>query len=134
LKYHPAGRPDAHRGLHRRAGGGLILEVTMSTRASVIVKDQPYKLYFYQHCDGYPEGLGETLRKVLQDENVKRHKGDIEYLCGAIIMEVNRSYIERNESLPDLVPAVGIHGDEEYTYIINADTLDLKTIKGAREE
>ena len=33
----------------------------MSTRANIILKDSYDKLYFYRHCDGYPEGVAPTL-------------------------------------------------------------------------
>lgn len=100
----------------------------MSTRASVQVYDERNTIYFYQHCDGYPEGLGEWLKQCLALPKVSRHKGDIEYLCGALLMEANRDYIEKNLSCPDLVPAVSYHGDESYTYKINADTLEMETV------
>ena len=37
----------------------------MSTRAQVIIQDQSDQLWFYRHCDGYPDGVRETLWKFL---------------------------------------------------------------------
>lgn len=101
----------------------------MSTRASVIVKDANDKLFFYQHSDGYPDGLGKTLVEFLESDKAKKQKYDLEYFAGVMLMEVNRDYIENNLSLPDLVPALGLHGDESYQYIIDVDNFILETIK-----
>jgi len=104
----------------------------VSTRASIQLIDGSDTLYFYQHSDGYPEGLGEWLRRCLQLPCVQGCKGDIEYLAGMLLMEVNRDYIERNQRQPDMVPALDVHGDESYTYVIDANTLELLTLKGAK--
>lgn len=100
----------------------------MSTRASVQIIDGKDVLYFYQHSDGYPEGLGKTLEEALKVPLVAGCKNDAEYLAGALLMEVNRG----NDGLPDIVPAFSVHGDESYTYRIDAATLELTTLKGAR--
>ena len=105
----------------------------MSTRASVQIIDGDNVLYFYQHSDGYPEGLGKTLQQVLAKKNVSGCLDDAEYLAGFLLMEVNRDFIERNLSLPDLVPAFGVHGDEAYTYRIDSHTLQITTLKGAKQ-
>jgi len=105
----------------------------MSTRASVQIVDGNDCLYFYQHSDGYPEGLGETLKSVLTLPGVISQKNDIEYLAGMIMMEVNRGYVEQKQRMPDMMPALGVHGDEAYTYRIDANTLELKTLKGAKD-
>lgn len=103
----------------------------MSTRASVQIIDGDEALYFYQHSDGYPEGLGKWLQRCLSLPQVQECKDDAEYLAGLLMMEVNRDYIERNQRLPDMVPAFGVHGDESYTYRIDASTLELTTLRGA---
>jgi hypothetical protein len=103
----------------------------MSTRASIQLVDGDDVLYFYQHSDGCPEGLGEWLRRCLQLPCVQGCKDDIEYLAGMLMMEVNRDYIERNQHLPDMVPALGVHGDESYTYRIDVSTLALEIMRGA---
>lgn len=104
----------------------------MSTRASIQLIDGEDTLFFYQHSDGYPEGLGAWLSRCLKLPQIQECKDDIEYLAGILIMEVNRDYIERNQRLPDMVPALGVHGDESYTYVIDAKTLELLTLKGAK--
>ena len=38
----------------------------MSTRASIIIKDEDEKLIFYRHSDGYPTGTMPTLNKFLE--------------------------------------------------------------------
>jgi len=103
----------------------------MSTRASIQIIDGDDVFYFYQHSDGYPEGLGEWLGRCLQLPKVQDCKDDPEYLAGVLMMEVNRDYIERNLRLPDMIPATFVHGDEAYTYQIDAKTLEMKTLRGA---
>lgn len=103
----------------------------MSTRASIQIIDGDDVLYFYQHSDGYPEGLGVKLSKCLQMPKLQEYKDDAEYLAGFLMMEVNRDYIERSQRMPDMVPALGVHGDESYTYQINASTLEMVALNGA---
>lgn len=96
----------------------------MSTRASVKVYDDRNALYFYQHCDGYPRGLGATLKGFLETAQAKSCKDDLEYLCGYMLLHIN----DKGSSI-NVVPAVGVHGDEDYQYAINAKTLDMETIR-----
>jgi len=105
----------------------------MSTRASVQIIDGDEVLYFYQHSDGYPEGLGKTLERTLAIKAVADCVDDAEYLAGMLLMEVNRDFIERNLNQPDLVPAFSVHGDESYTYRIDSHTLELTTLRGAQK-
>jgi len=105
----------------------------MSTRASIQIIDGDEVLYFYQHCDGCPEGLGVWLSECLQLPKIQECKDDAEYLAGFLMMEVNRDYIECSQRMPDMVPALGVHGDESYTYQINASTLEMITLNGARK-
>ncbi len=98
----------------------------MSTRASVVVRDNHSKIFLYQHSDGYPTGLGKTLAEFLETNTAKNHKEDVEYLAGALVAWVNHDNISGGSSM-DLVPAVGVHGDEQYQYVIDADTLRLDT-------
>lgn len=106
----------------------------MSTRANVKIFDRHNALYFYQHSDGYPDGLGAWLKRCLSLDKVKQHINDIEYLAGVLIMEYNEDYFKKNLSFPDLVPAVGIHGDESYFYEVNSETLELKIYNRSRVE
>lgn len=97
----------------------------MSTRASVVVRDNHMKLFMYQHSDGYPSGLGETIKAFLDTGFARNAKEDVEYLAGALISFVNYDNIHKNYSLMDLTPTLSVHGDEEYQYVIDADTLRL---------
>ena len=38
----------------------------MSTRATIILKDEYHQLYFYRHSDGYPEVTGESLKQFMK--------------------------------------------------------------------
>lgn len=100
----------------------------MSTRASVIVKDDRDIFYLYQHSDGYPQGLGETIKEFLDSHYARNSKDDIDYLAGALISFVNFDDVKRDASSVSLVPTKSVHGDEEWQYIIDAVTLELSTI------
>lgn len=73
----------------------------MSTRANVIVKKGDRSLYFYRHCDGYPEELGEDLIDCLVSDPVD-----------TLFNIIENCNLELTDS---------IHGDIEYLYIIDLD-------------
>jgi hypothetical protein len=103
----------------------------MSTRASVVIRDNHNQIYLYQHSDGYPEGLGKTIEAFLDTHFARNAKEDVEYMAGALVSFVNYDCVHRNQSTVDLVCAVGVHGDEQYQYVIDADTLKLDTYAGS---
>jgi hypothetical protein len=103
----------------------------MSTRASVVVKDAGGKVYLYQHSDGYPDGLGETLKRFLESGAAINHKEDVEYLAAALVAWVNHENIQRGQKMDLVCSADGVHGDESFQYVIDADTLDLTTYSRA---
>lgn len=86
----------------------------MSTRAHVIIKKKGEEdVYAYHHCDGYPDGVGEDLKRFIIDEGTAAKPK----LTAKLLNEWDDSF-----EIDD-----GIHGDEEYIYVID---LDEKTVKG----
>ena len=79
----------------------------MSTRAHVIVKDESDKKYLYHHCDGYPDGVGEDLESFIIDIGGADLKS-AEIFCNMI-----------NDWDPAFEIDNGIHGDEEYIYVVD---------------
>lgn len=94
----------------------------MSTRACVTVKiddffGENYELNFYQHCDGYPEGLGKTLRDFVNTPKAKNERGDIEYFARELILYAN--------NYGRLAPAICIHTDIQYHYVVDCKNLKI---------
>ena len=79
----------------------------MSTRAHIIIKDENSKYYVYHHHDGYPDGVGEDLREFLSDEGKNISNA---YEFAKKLENWDGSYEFEN---------VGLHGDEEYVYVID---------------
>lgn len=82
----------------------------MSTRANIRIIDGDDQILIYHHCDGYPEGVGAELKTFLS-----RHKGgwDAEDIArGLVTMK------DEWNSFP-YEPAICLHGDEEYVYVID---------------
>lgn len=86
----------------------------MSTRCHVIIRETEEtdnaiylctEHYVYHHFDGYPDGVGEELKKIL--ESCPSY--DWETIMEKIL-DYSDEYEEDN----------GIHGDEEYIYEIEA--------------
>ena len=88
----------------------------------------------YRHWDGYPDsvlGVISDLKKFLdwyEGEPMPR-RGDISYACADFIYFMKKRYAERNADNPYAKgweklgygvenPNDGIHGDEQYLYII----------------
>ena len=84
----------------------------MSTRAHIIIRKSGQDDQFvYHHCDGYPEGVGAELDNVFSNTN---------------FTDVNKAVQElENYNSQYRHNSYGIHGDEEYLYLVD---LDAKTI------
>lgn len=101
----------------------------MSTRAAVILQSGDDYLHFYQHSDGYPEGLGKKLKDFCNNPYAKKHAGDLEYLGTMLVFFCNK---EVSNGQPVLaVSTCKIIQDTfvEYIYLIDCQTLDIKTTK-----
>ena len=87
----------------------------MSTRAHIRIYDSDGCIQLYHHCDGYPEGIGRDLKSICE-----KIFDDPEY--------GTRDLIQNKLGLNDdsYAPAICMHGDEEYVYVI--DCRD-KTVK-----
>ena len=78
----------------------------MSTRCHIIVREVEYtEHYIYHHHDGYPEGVGSELKKILESCPSYDWETIMERILG-----YDDQYEEDN----------GIHGDEEYIYEIDS--------------
>ena len=88
----------------------------MSTRCMIkIYKKNSASEFVYHHCDGYPDGVGSELIKIL------RYYRNVEWTPNKIA-NILEAYDSQYENDGD----VNAHGDEDYLYIINCDE---KTIK-----
>ena len=86
----------------------------MSTRCNVIIKNDASErnsesVILYHHHDGYPEGVGEELKKVLAQGTFSDKSELSEVLVG--------NYDEVED---------GLAGDIEYLYTISLNTRQLK--------
>jgi hypothetical protein len=70
----------------------------------------------YRHCDGMPDTCGEDLKTVA----VKKKWSDCEYLAAHIIR------VDPGDTAPTFVPAISVHGDEEYFYIVDLDKKEIR--------
>lgn len=122
----------------------------MSTRASIVIKDDRTTLYFYRHSDGYPEGgAGDDLTEFVQDYKTGALRDNVDQSAGWLIVRGHFEYKsaepkdefmaqpDRTGPRPDLKdrfqgwkvgayePTSGMHGDEEYIYIIDLSKKEL---------
>jgi hypothetical protein len=88
----------------------------MSTRAHIRIVEGEDTISLYRHCDGMPDTCAEDLKTVA----VKNNWSDIEYLTADIIR------IDPNNRVPTFVPAVSVHGDEEYFYVVDLDKKEIR--------
>lgn len=117
----------------------------MSTRANIIIRDQSTTLYFYRHSDGYPESTGEDLKEFCKGYS-KNFRADAMQSAGWLIihgfhtMIADHKAIDAKFSKASLEPLKGyewkvgyyeptngLHGDVEYVYIIDLDSMTLET-------
>lgn len=82
----------------------------MSTRATIKIKDGSEVRWLYHHSDGYPDGVGKELEGILSDEKY--------WTLPSIFTRLTKNL--------QYEPTDGIHGDEEYGYLI--DCIDRKLV------
>jgi hypothetical protein len=125
----------------------------MSTRANILLTDNDGdKLWFYQHSDGYPEGIMPDLEKFVKGLKSGAIRNNLSQAAGWLILfgakrmaeDTKDSDYAKNTSdeiraEPDdtdglygwkagfIEPTLGMHGDINYLYVINLDSVD-KTI------
>jgi hypothetical protein len=90
----------------------------MSTRCNIIVRrsDENFTV-IYHHFDGYPDGVGKELPKILSDFEITEETTPI--ILSQYIQSIDREY----EHEPY---AQNVHGDIEYVYIIDLNKSILK--------
>lgn len=87
----------------------------MSTRCHIKIQKSftPAPIYIYHHCDGYPGGVGSELLHILKEYSDQDwNPFDI---CQSILNYDNSYQVSD-----------GVHGDEDYLYIIDCDMRTLK--------
>lgn len=117
----------------------------MSTRASIIItpENRGNRIYLYHHCDGYPLGVGTSLKKTLEkdfkyywfESSIANHlvKGGAvsmykksKIVDGDFILEFdeNGQYIPITDNTFEISNCV--HGDVDYVYVINCKFKTLR--------
>lgn len=88
----------------------------MSTRCMIkICKKHFASEFVYHHCDGYPDGVGSELVKIL------RYYKTVEWTPNKISNAL-QDYDSQYEDDGD----VNAHGDEDYLYVIDCDERTIK--------
>ena len=100
----------------------------MSTRANFLIITPDNKLHqYYNHCDSYPEGLGEKLRRyiLMALGMLVLNPNQTIYDCFMDVIQVNVRTEENNyadwedEDIKEMSSLNEMHGDIEYVYIVN---------------
>lgn len=86
----------------------------MSTRCQVKVIANGKELMLYHHCDGYPEGVGYCLLKIL------KKYGNGCWASNLVMKMINRGNFEIT---------FGNHCDIEYYYELNFDKLQVNCME-----
>ena len=98
----------------------------MSTRCNVIVKDAYGHLVFYRHCDGYPEGVKDTLLTFMERVENGVYRDNVEQSAGWLVVLGYEEYKDIRDfdswEVGAYEPSVGIHGDIEYLYVLDLET------------
>lgn len=111
----------------------------MSTRCTILIKNESEKeeVRLYHHHDGYPEGVGESLKRFLE-KKIAKHLWSVSqwdvYQMANQLIKGECKY--RDEADPDMGYELtsGQHGDENYGYIIDCDKKQLLCYKLAWDE
>ena len=85
----------------------------MSTRANIFILNDygdDEKVVIYHHCDGYPEGVGKVLTRILHKFSTENHS--------TVSKEELANYICSSDKEFRITPPC-MAGDAEYIYEIN---------------
>ena len=107
----------------------------MSTRANIIIKDKYDKLYFYRHSDGYPEGAMPTLERFMSWVKEGHIRDNVNQAAGWLIVIGHQEYEGMcdptgNWKVGAYEPAIAIHGDIEYLYVLDLEAKTITIHKG----
>lgn len=116
----------------------------MSTRANIVIKDSQWgmerELWFYRHCDGYPEGALPTLKRFCDWVRDGKIRDNVGQAAGWLILIGAEEYAydwhtDKIRSLQEVAsprddsfsgwkcgayePTTGEHGDIEFLYTID---------------
>lgn len=101
----------------------------MSTRASILIKDQGETVCkLYHHFDGYETGVGDTLHTVFN----KYDSEGLRISRKELIPLLNQ--LEIIQPWRELEPSYTNHGDTEYLYIVELDPVKITYYKGGLEK
>ena len=103
----------------------------MTTRANITVMEDGDIMIFYQHSDGYPEGVMPMLRWFVDSMRVGAIRRNIELASGWLVIYGRRKMLTDvpatdSQSVGYVIPAVHIHGDIEFYYTVDIKTLTVK--------
>lgn len=99
----------------------------MSTRASILVKEDDDKCYVYHHCDGYPSGIGVDMQEYLKTVKYWTIENIVNDLIKAHRCGTTHNIWTGESKIGDdgYEWTTCIHGDEEYFYLIDCDKKEL---------
>lgn len=98
----------------------------MSTRCNIIFKeDYGPRFILYHHHDGYPEGVGVQLRKVLDAKDGARYNRRT--MGHYIVNDLLKNKCDLND--PEWEITHALHSDIEYLYVVNCRTRTLRCYK-----
>ena len=95
----------------------------MATRCSIkIIGDDNKVQFFYHHYDGYPSGVGIDILTYLEERNQ-------DYDFDKMVIDINSGFVGAD---PTYEPSEDIHGDENYVYLIDCNSKELKCYKNTK--
>lgn len=104
----------------------------MSTRSHILIKENGQEIKLYHHCDGYPEGVGADLKQFLKGFacwNADYIATDL--VKGAVQAQRITGWKPDGDPIHGLTSddgyeiTTGVHGDEEYVYVIDCNEKTL---------
>ena len=120
----------------------------MSTRCQVIVKDSYGEVWFYRHCDGYPEGVKPTLDQFCQWIKDKRIRNNAEQAAGWLVILGREEYKKWEDGRQDGPWEPGhedalsgwevgayepcspqMHGDIEFLHVVDVDAAEWQSVE-----
>ena len=105
----------------------------MSTRSNIIIQqrtnNETHYVQIYRHFDGYPDGAGKELARILSEFINRTDKNDIYSSPISLAEEITKQddSFEIEFQTTD-INEINLHADIEYFYVIdmNLDVLEMK--------
>ena len=113
-------------------------EKKISTHATIIITDGIDRLYFYKHCDGYPDGTLPALLEFLNRIKTERIRNNATQAAGWLVVMGHEESKQASHyplwKVGAYEPTTGVNQYSEFVYTVHVQELYIAYAHYGNEE